>query len=93
MTKRNLVARIARETGVIQLDVATIVQKFLDAMVDALARGEHLEFRDFGVFKPCTRKAKVGRNPMKPAVAVPIPERRVVKFTPGRVMEARVSQA
>jgi len=43
MTKRDLVTRISNETGMIQLDVATIVQKFLDAYRNVLQMRERAE--------------------------------------------------
>ena len=90
MTKRDLVVRISKETGIVQEDVHTIVQKFLDYITDGLASGEHIEFRDFGVFEVCTRKARIGRNPNRPADVVRIPERTVVKFKPGKKMKETV---
>lgn len=90
MTKRELVVRISGETGLVQEDVHTVIQKFLDYITDGLVKGEHVEFRDFGVFEICTRKSRIGRNPNKPQDTVQIPERRVVKFKPGKVMKARV---
>ena len=87
MTKRDLVVRIARETGAIQQDVAAIIQKTLDYVVDALGRGEHVEFRDFGVFDVCMRKARVGRNPNSPETPVPIPPHKVVRFRAGKRMK------
>jgi nucleoid DNA-binding protein len=36
------------------------------------------------------RKARVGRNPNAPETDVPIPERSVVKFKPGKTMRAEV---
>jgi nucleoid DNA-binding protein len=93
MTKRDLVVRISRETGLGQGDVFTVLQKTLDYITEALAKGDHVEFRDFGVFEVCTRKARIGRNPNKPDNTVQIPERRVVKFKPGKVMKADVLKA
>ena len=90
MTKRDLVARISRETGTIQEDVQAIVQKFLDHITEALIHGEHVEFRDFGVFEVHVRKSRIGRNPNKPEDVVTIPERKVVKFKPGKKMKHRV---
>lgn len=90
MTKRELVVRISKETGLIQEDVYTVIQKTLDYITEALTRGEHIEFRDFGVFEICTRKSRIGRNPNKPADVVQIPQRRVVKFKPGKKMKALV---
>lgn len=91
MTKRELVQKLAAETGWLQVDLQVLVQKILDHLIDALARGERIEFRDFGVFEVCTRKARVGRNPLRPEVPVPIPERKTVKFKPGRIMKLKVS--
>jgi nucleoid DNA-binding protein len=36
------------------------------------------------------RKSRIGRNPKKPENVVTIPERKVVKFKPGKVMKKRV---
>jgi len=90
MTKRDLVVRIAEETGLIQEDVAAVLQKSLDYITDALVEGEHVEFREFGVFDVCVRKARVGRNPKQPSIPVPIPEHKVVRFKPGKSMKERV---
>ena len=90
MTKRELVVRISQETGVIQEDVYTIIQKTLQYITDGLVQGDHIEFRDFGVFEVCTRKSRIGRNPHKPEQIVTIPERKVVKFKPGKRMKERV---
>jgi nucleoid DNA-binding protein len=93
MTKRDLVVRIADETGLIQQDVAVVLQKSLDYITDALEQGETVEFRNFGVFEINTRKARIGRNPNKPEDVVTIPERKVVKFKPGKIMKQRITGA
>jgi nucleoid DNA-binding protein len=90
MTKRDLVVRISKETGIIQQDVLTVMQKMIDYITEGLAAGDHIEFRDFGVFDVKTRKARVGRNPNKPEVTVHIPPRKVVKFKPGKKMQEMV---
>jgi nucleoid DNA-binding protein len=90
MTKRELVVRIAEETNLSQLDVFSVVQKTLDYITESLEKGETIEFRDFGVFEIKIRKPRIGRNPNKPENTVIIPERRVVKFKPGKEMKAKV---
>ena len=87
MTKRDLVVRIADETGLIQQDVYAVIQKTLDYIVENLAKGENVEFRNFGVFEVRERKQRIGRNPNKPLQVVTIPARKVVKFKPGKVMK------
>lgn len=66
MTKRDLVVRIASETGMVQQDVYAVIQKTLDYIVESLEQGENVEFRNFGVFEVRTRKQRIGRNPGSP---------------------------
>ena len=91
MTKRDLVIRIAEETGLIQQDVYAVIQKSLDYIIDALDEGKTVEFRNFGVFEVRERKQRIGRNPNKPEDVVTIPARNVVKFKPGKVMRERIT--
>jgi len=91
MTKRDLVVRISEETGLIQQDVYTVIQKTLDYIVEGLTKGETIEFRNFGVFEVRTRKQRIGRNPNKPEQVVTIPERKVVKFKPGKIMKQLIT--
>lgn len=91
MTKRDMVIRIAEETGLIQQDVHTVIQKALDMIVESLAQGKNVELRNFGVFQLQERKQRIGRNPNRPEQVVTIPSCRIVKFKPGKVMKHRVS--
>lgn len=90
LTKRDLVVRISSETGLVQQQVLDVIQKTLDYIADALAKGEKVELRNFGVFEVKVRKARVGRNPNAPEKDVPIPQRAVVKFKAGKEMRADV---
>lgn len=90
LTKRDLVTRISNESGLVQQQVLDVVQKTLDYIAEALSKGDKVELRNFGVFEVKTRKARVGRNPNSPETDVPIPERCVVKFKPGKEMRAEV---
>ena len=92
MTKRDIVVRIAKETGLIQSEVAEVVQKTLDYIADELAEGNTIELRNFGVFECKVRKSRKGRNPNKPQDEVVIPERVVVKFRAGKELKDRVDQ-
>ena len=90
LTKRDLVIRISTETDIPQQQVLEVVQRTLDYISEALAKGENVELRNFGVFEVKVRKARIGRNPNAPATDVPIPQRTVVKFKPGKEMRAEV---
>lgn len=90
MTKRDLVIQISNTTGMIQQDVLAVVQQTLDALATALAQGQTVELRNFGVFEVKLRKARIGRNPNAPERDVRIPPRAVVKFKPGKELRAEV---
>ena len=92
MTKRDLVIRISNETGLVQQQVLDVIQKTLDYISESVAKGRKVELRNFGVFEVKVRKARVGRNPNAPETDVPIPERAVVKFKPGKEMREAVAK-
>ena len=90
MTKRDLVVKISEETGLVQQQVLDVIQRTLDLISNALAQGETVELRNFGVFEVKVRKARIGRNPNAPAKDVRIPPRAVVKFKSGKEMRDEV---
>jgi nucleoid DNA-binding protein len=92
MTKRDIVVKISKEVGMIQNDVAVVVQKTLDAIAEELKAGRDIELRNFGVFEVKVRKSRKGRNPNKPKEEVIIPERVVVKFRAGKELKDAVEK-
>ena len=86
ITKRELVQRIAEKTGVQQVSAKEVIQKFLDEIITELAKGNRLEFRDFGVFEPKSKAQRVARNP-RTGAKVQVPEKTTVKFKVGRLMK------
>lgn len=89
MTKRELVIDVAEKLGYTQNEVSDVVQATLDTITEALAEGNRLEIRNFGVFEHKTRDARTGRNP-RTGDAVPIRKKRVVVFKPGKFLKERV---
>lgn len=92
VTKKKLIHCISMEKNIHASDVRQVVQAFLDQMMQALAEGDRLEFRDFGVFEIVVRKAKIGRNPKNATVPIVIPSRQAVKFTPGKKMRKLIEE-
>lgn len=89
ITKRDLVQRIADQTGQTKVLVRDILQRFLDEVSEELIRGNRLEFRKFGVFEVRLRPGRVAQNP-KTLQKVVVPSKRVVKFKVGNVLKKRV---
>jgi DNA-binding protein HU-beta/integration host factor subunit alpha len=92
LTKRDLVLRICEDTELLQQQVFEIVQGTFDNIIKALAKGEKVELRNFGIFEVRVRKARMGRNPSAPRTEVAIPERSVVRFKAGREMRLGVGK-
>lgn len=90
-TKKELVNRIADRTGQTKVVVKEILQSFLDEIVDELALGHRLEFREFGVFEVRERRARRAQNP-RTLEKVEVPAKRVVKFKVGRLMREKVCE-
>ncbi|MBI3846686.1 MAG: HU family DNA-binding protein [Planctomycetes bacterium] len=89
VSKRDLVLRIAARVGQSKAVTGDVIQSFLDEVIDELARGNRLEFREFGVFEVKTRAARKARNPQN-GEPVQIAARTVVRFKAGRKMKATV---
>jgi nucleoid DNA-binding protein len=92
LTKRELVVQIANETGLVQHQVFEVVQKTLDHITDALAKGDTVELRNFGILEVRLTKPRVGRNPNQPGSSFVIPARATVKFKSGKIMRQKVSK-
>ena len=90
ITKKELVNRIAERTTVTKVVAKDIIQSFLDSIIEELAAGNRLEFREFGVFETKERAARRAQNP-RTLEKVSVPAKRIVKFKVGRMMRERVS--
>ena len=91
ITKKELVDRIAEETGHKRVVVKVILQRVLNEIIDELGKGNRLEFRDFGVFETKQRAARIAQNP-KTLQRVQVPAKRTVKFKVGRMMKLKLAE-
>ena len=89
MTKKDIVLKIAEETGIKQVDVKKVVQRTLDHVITSLKGGETVELRNFGIFKVKSRRGRTGRNP-RTGDKVPVPPKRVAVFKPGLIMKREI---
>ncbi len=81
MIKQDFVEKVAEKTGINKVQVKAVVEEFLGALREALARGERVELRNLGVFTVKRRKEKLARNP-KTGQPVTVPERSKICFKP-----------
>ena len=91
MIKSELILKIAEQNPhLYEQDAADIVNAILDTVADALAQGDRVELRGFGVFTAKRRSARPGRNPRSGAV-VSVSEKVVPTFKMSREMLRRLN--
>jgi integration host factor subunit beta len=93
MTKSDMIARLAeRFPQLVAKDADFAVKMILDALSEALAKGDRIEIRGFGSFSLNYRPPRVGRNP-KSGDKVSVPEKWVPHFKAGKELRERVDSA
>ena len=91
MIKSELVRRLAEQNRHLRrTDIEMSVAIIFREIEVALARGDRVELRGFGVFTARTHLAKLGRNP-KNGVIVAVPKRRHPFFRMSREMHTALN--
>lgn len=83
MTKADIVARIAQQTGVEKAVAMTVVEAFMETVKDSVVAGNEVFLRGFGSFIIKKRAKKVARNISKNTTIV-IPAHSVPAFKPAK---------
>jgi DNA-binding protein HU-beta len=81
--KLDIVNEVVERTGITKTKAEVAVETVFQSMKKALARGDRIELRGFGVFNVRPRKTGIGRNPRTGAL-VTIPPGKSVRFKPGK---------
>ena len=89
MNKQDIIAKVAKDTGLRKASAAAVVDSIIDGITNSLKKGDHVSFVGFGTFKISNRKARLARNPQTGA-AIKIPKRRVPRFSAGKALRQAV---
>ncbi|MFZ1545941.1 MAG: integration host factor subunit beta [Candidatus Nitrotoga sp.] len=90
MNRSELIDRIANRFPQLQLkDAEYGVRVILDALSNALSKGDRIEIRGFGSFALNYRPPRTGRNP-KTGSKVLVPAKYVPHFKAGKELKERV---
>lgn len=81
MTKTEIVAQIAKSSGVDKKVVLTVVEQFMQSVKDSLGNHENIYLRGFGTFHVKKRAEKVARNISKNTTLI-VPEHDIPAFKP-----------
>ncbi len=90
MNKSELVSRMAQAAGITKSAAERALDGFMDAVTDAVSKGDKVTLVGFGTFSVAQRNARKGRNPSTGEI-IEIPAKKVVKFKAGSKLTDAVS--
>src|SRR5258708_39200181 len=90
MQKTELIAKVAKETGVTQVETGAVINKTIDVIVETLKKGEKVTLTGFGTFEVRHTAARTGTNPSTRA-KIQIPAGKRAAFSAGAVLKSAVS--
>ncbi len=83
MTKAELINEIAENADLSKADAGKVLDAALNAIMDAVKKGDKVALTGFGTFMTAERKAREGRNP-RTGEKMSIPAAKVPKFVVGK---------
>ena len=83
MIKQDIVHQVIERTGLSRTKAEAAVDTVIEGLKQALAKGDRIELRGFGVFSIRPRKTGIGRNP-RTGTEVSITPGKAVRFKPGK---------
>jgi len=92
LTKNDLIAAVAADTGLSRADAARAVDSAFEQVSHALARGDTVQLLGFGTFAVASRAERSGRNPAT-GEPMTIKASKAPKFTAGKALKEAVNRA
>ena len=89
MTKADIVADIAEETGLERVEALKAVEAFMNSVKSSLSKGQNVYLRGFGSFVVKERAEKTGRN-ISENTAIIIPAHNIPSFKPAKTFVEEV---
>lgn len=91
MTKADIVAGIAEETGLERAEALKAVESFMGSIRNSLSKGQNVYLRGFGSFIVKERAEKTGRNISKKTTII-IPAHNIPSFKPAKTFVEQVKK-
>lgn len=91
-TKHDIIASVAKDTGLTQADTKIVVEELLQTIGKILEDGKCIEIRGFGTFYTKVRKPRPARNP-KTGEVVPLLKRVVPLFKYSSDLKRKISDS
>ena len=91
MNKTELAAAIAEKVEIPKKDAEAVLNAMMEAVGEALKKGDKIQLIGFGSFEVKERAARVGRNP-KTLEEIKIPATKVPAFKAGKALKDAVAK-
>lgn len=91
MTRSQLIAKVARQTGMPLAQVETVLSTMIDDIIESLHQGEKVTIAGFGRFEMRDRKTKAYTNP-KTKVASQLDPTSIPGFKASGLMKQRIAE-
>ena len=91
MNKAELIAVSAEKAGLSKKDTEKAVTAFLDAITEALVKGDKVQLVGFGAFEVKERGERIGRNPQTKE-EIKIPASKAPVFKAGKALKDAVAK-
>lgn len=92
MTKADIIAEIARQTGTEKAVVSEVIEAFMENVKDAMIGGDEVFLRGFGSFIIKRRTEKTARNISKNTTII-IPAHNIPAFKPSKAFVVAVKDS
>jgi DNA-binding protein HU-beta len=90
MNRSDLVRLVSRKRQLPQPQIETMLDLFLETILETLTSGESVSIRNFGKFEVRERKATVRKNPMT-GDEIKVPAKRAVLFHPAPALKDEIN--
>ena len=90
MTKAELISVVAEKSNLTKKDSDKAVTAMIDAITEALVKGDKVSLVGFGTFEVKDRAARKGINP-RTKEAMPIPASKLPAFKAGKALKEAVA--
>ena len=91
MNKTELAAAIAEKVEIPKKDAEAVLNAMMEAVDEALKKGDKIQLIGFGSFEVKERAARVGRNP-KTLEEIKIPASKYPVFKAGKALKDQVAE-
>lgn len=91
MNKTELISAVAAAAGVSKKDAANVLQAAVDAVTEAMAKGDKVQWIGFGTFEARERAARQGKDP-RTGKAIDIAACKVPAFKAGAALKAEINK-